>query len=143
MLCCGNVGGTIVLPAELDSSRIAACGMQTGHDLDQRRFSRTILPKKGGDLAGADGNGNVIERSDARKVFRQVVGDYRPSREAWVGEFRRPARRNVSRHRRVKRDMGRFSLAARLFIRSVLVDFVNVEPIGVLANELRHFGLAD
>ena len=39
--------------------------------------------------------------------------------------------------------MGRFSLAVWLFIRSVLVDVVNVEPIRVRANEVRHFGLAD
>jgi hypothetical protein len=51
--------------------------MQTGHHLDERRFSCAILPKKGGDLAGVDGDGNVVERPDARKVFGQVVGDNR------------------------------------------------------------------
>ena len=39
--------------------------------------------------------------------------------------------------------MGRFSLCSLAFCLSVSVDVVNVEPIRVRANEVRHFGLAD
>ena len=78
LLRCGRVGGTIVVPAELDPPRVAAYGVEAGHDLDERRFSRAILPEKGGDLAGVDGNGHIVERSHARKGLGQVTGDHGP-----------------------------------------------------------------
>ena len=51
-----------MLPVQLDLPRIASGGMQTGHDLYQRRFSRTVLAEKRGDFVGVDGDGNVVER---------------------------------------------------------------------------------
>ncbi len=56
--------------------------LDAGHDLDERRFPRAVLPEKRVDLAGVKCQGNVVERLDRAEALRDAP-DLEDRRRGW------------------------------------------------------------
>ena len=91
-LCSGDARRTERRAGEGNRPVISSSGVRAGEDLDERRLAGAVLAEESDDLAGRNGEADIVERADAGKELDEVLRDEDGLARGGAGGRRRPLR---------------------------------------------------